>query len=398
MALRQLDFLEERDSATAAAEPGADKVAAYLGDKAVAETAMLLLCVDPIKRLDAEIERRFHAIARRLVPYARSADKLAAICLEPGWARDHAFAHVMLGRIGYTDQRFDDLFAESLRADAFFGPERLPHRRLEQEWLARLAAKEAAPSDAGSIADTMLARPVDVLTSTRADYYAFTHAVMYATDLGVRRIDPPRESASIAADADAALAFSLDADDYDLTAELLLTWPMLDLPWSDTAIFACGILLDVEADLGFLPGAAFNRARYDTSVGNERLRYAVATSYHSAYVMGILCATAVRRRTIPPTCIAGAHRGAGAAAMLLPEFGDAGERPAWRAAFDRLTPDRQDALASMLLAMLLQRARGRYDFRLMRTALEVALATDCVEGPAPGQAAALLRRVTMLQR
>jgi hypothetical protein len=397
MASHLLDMLEELGPTTAADRPATHKVAVFLGEKAVAETAMLLMCVNPIKSLDADIERRFHAIARRLIPHARSPDKLSAICLDPGWARDHAFTHVLLKCVGYTDQGVDDLLAASLRMDAFFGPDRLPHRRLEQEWLARISGMGGSPPGTNAIADSMLARPVDVLGSTRMDYYAFSHAVMYATDLGGRQIDLPREGAAISADADAALAFSLDANDYDLTAELLLTWPMLDLPWTNTASFAFAVLLDVEAGLGFLPGANFNHAGYHKSVGKDRLRLAVSSSYHAAYVMGILCATVVRRCSIPSAATHDVRRAAGAAATLLRHFGAAGAPPGWRPAFDNLTEHQQDSLAPMLLAMLLQRARARYDFGLVSTALEIGLAWDCVEGPAPQQAAALLRRVALLQ-
>ena len=64
----------------------------------------------------------------------------------------------------------------------------------------------------------MLGRPMDALGSARLDIYAFTHAVMYASDLGERRIALPRPSPAIAADAEAALAYSLDSNDFDLTA------------------------------------------------------------------------------------------------------------------------------------------------------------------------------------
>jgi hypothetical protein len=46
--------------------------------------------------------------------------------------------------------------------------------------------------------------------------------------------------------------------------------------------------------------------------------------------------------------------------------------------------------------VLLRRARMQGDLRLVGEALKVALAHDLVNGPAPGQAAALLQRCQLL--
>jgi hypothetical protein len=65
---------------------------------------LLLMCVEPVKDTNADIEVKFHKIARRLVPLVRDPDKLFAICLEPNRPLDHAFGHIMLNRIGYPDE------------------------------------------------------------------------------------------------------------------------------------------------------------------------------------------------------------------------------------------------------------------------------------------------------
>lgn len=115
-----------------------------------------------------------------------------------------------------------------------------------------------------------------------------------STGLGERHVPPIRSRADIAADAGAALAYSLDSNDFDLTAEVLLTWPMLRLAWSPVARFAFGILAQEEDRIGFLPGLAFDPARYEASVDEDQLWRARSTSYHASYVMGFLCAAALR--------------------------------------------------------------------------------------------------------
>jgi hypothetical protein len=370
-----------------------------LREKIVSETAMLLLCVEPVRTLDERIREQFEAVATLLIPHARHKDVLAAICLDPGQARDHAVAHSLLSRLGYFDRDVDHLLSKSLTMGADFGPERPPHRRLEQAWLARVWNVGEPPRrpDSRLLADSMLGRPVDALGSTRLDIYAFTHAVMYASDLGRRRITLPRRLAAIAADAEAGLAYSLDANDFDLTAELIMTWPMLRLSWSASATFAFAILANVEDRVGFLPGLTFDSARHQTLVGEERSRFALVTSYHTAYVMGFLCAVALRPGCAPPSVVPPARRSRGAGAAVLRLVGAEGPASCWREPFEALDSRQQDSVAPLVLAALLRRARTAGNLRLVREALEVALAHDLVDGPAPIQAAALLHRSQALR-
>jgi hypothetical protein len=394
IATRSIECLANVDSAkvkAAAPTKGADE---FLEQKVVAETAMLLLCIEPIRSLDQRIRDQFDAVAALLVPLARNTEILAAICLDPGRASEHAVAHIILSRMGYPDPDVDRLLSESLSMGADFGPERFPHRRLEQEWLVRVRSVGEPPRrrDSRLIAESMLGRQMDALGSNRFDIYAFTHAVMYASDLGGRRIALPRPSAVIAASAGAALAFSLDTNDFDLAAEVLLTWPMLHLAWSPVATFAFGILAGVEDNLGFLPGLPFNEQHYQTLKGNERSRYTIVTSYHTSYIMGFLCATALGPGCAPPATVPTTRRSRGAGAAILRLFRTDGGLSCWRETFCALSPRHQDSVAPLALTILLRRAKTTGDLCLIREALEVALAHDLIDGPAPLQAAALLRR------
>jgi hypothetical protein len=392
MAIRTIGSLGDVNSANVTAASPSKNL--FIDEKIVAETAMLLLCVQPISRLDQCIRKRFDAIAALLVPLARKTEVLAAICLEPGLAREHAVAHIILSRLGYPDRDVDRLLSESLGMGAEFGPERLPHRRLEQEWLARLWSVGDPPRrrDSRLLADSMLGRPTDALGPTRFDIYAFSHAVMYASDLGGRRITLPRPSTAIAASADAALAYSLDSNDCDLVAEVSLTWPMLHLTWSPAATFAFSILAGIEDNLGFLPGLPFDLAHYQTLTGDDRSRYSIVTSYHTSYIMGFLCATALGYGCAPPAAVPRARRSRGAGAAIMHFLKTDGPRSCWMEPFSLLAPRQQDSLAPWLLAILLRRARTAGNLSLIRDALEVAVAYELIDGPAPLQAAALLRR------
>ena len=186
---------------------------------------------------------------------ARSDEIRAAICLDPGQALDHAFAHILLGPIGYRDAAMEELLAESLTFEA--APERLPHRLLEQCWLRGLSHRATGVRQeiAIPIEGSILARPVDVPRVTRFDHYGFTHAVMYASDFGAAP-SLPDPAGTADANAVTALAFALETVDYDLAAEVLLTWPLLRLAWLPAAGIAFEWLARAEDKRGFLTARA----------------------------------------------------------------------------------------------------------------------------------------------
>jgi len=370
--------------------------------KVVAETAMLLLAAAPLRILDERIRVYVEEIARRLVPLSRGHEALAGICLDPGRAREHAVAHLLLSRLGIVDLRVDALLASIEATDGAYGPERMPHRRLELEWLKRVWPVGDPPTRAASrlLSDSALGRPLDALGSTRLDIYAFTHAVMYASDLGARRFTMRRRPSEIAADAESALAHGLDHMDFDLSAEVLATWPMLRLPWSAGATFAFRLLADASDELGFLPGPRFDRSVYVALPEPTRSRYAISTSYHTAYVMAFLCAAALAPGRAPPASVPSARRLRGTAAAVLTLMDAQGTTAWWRRTFAGLSPRQQDGLAPLLLAMVLRRARAMGDLTRVRAALELALrhGRELCGGPAVRQAATLLARGKHLER
>jgi len=241
---------------------------------------------------------------------------------------------------------------------------------------------------------------MDALASTLFDRYAFTHAVLYASDFGSRpadRLGLRRPPAEIRDDAEAALAAGLDGGHFDLTAELLWTWPMLRLAWSPAATFAFQLLAGLQDDLGFLPGPGFRAAAYRSLPAGQRPGYALTTSYHSDFVMGFLCAAALRPGCAPPEQVAG-HGGSGAATRELLALIDStgGEAPSWPAALRTLTTEQQGSLGPLVLTVALRRATAAGDLDLLKAVLGSALRHQLLDGPAAEQAVALLRRSTAL--
>ena len=235
-------------------ESATDGTLGRIAQKVVAETAMLLYAVAPLRATHAAVETASARLASRLVPLARGTEVQAAVCLDPGKALDHAMAHILLDRLGHADAAFDTLLQGAQQTGRELGPERLPHRLIEQAWLEQIWP-HGAPSRrrrSEAVAASALGRPLDALKAARADIYAFTHAVLYASDMGRRPLASARRRRDIEADALVALGFALDAEDCDLTVEVLWTWPMLGLRWHPAALFALKGLIERQ-DVAGLP-------------------------------------------------------------------------------------------------------------------------------------------------
>ncbi len=387
------DVLDEVDSAS-------DGTLGRIAQKVVAETAMLLYAVAPLRATHAPVDRACARLASRLIPLARGTEVRAAVCLDPGKALDHAMAHILLDRLGHADAAFDALLQGAQQTGRQLGPERLPHRLVEQAWLEQIWP-HGAPSRqrrSAAVAASALGRPLDALKAARADIYAFTHAVLYATDMGRRPLASPRRRRDIEADALVALGFALDAEDCDLIVEVLWTWPMLGLRWHPAALFALKGLIERQDSLGFLPGIGFAPQRVAKMSPEQRERHVRETCYHTVYVMGFLCAAASRRGPLPqrasPRAKCGTSRGAGAFLLDLLQ-GDT-PRPQWCARMAGQSAGLQDAAAPLLLSVLLRRAAEASDLARLRLVLNTALHYGLADGPAPLQAAALLRRAQCL--
>ncbi|HEX5326440.1 MAG TPA: hypothetical protein VFW75_07205, partial [Acetobacteraceae bacterium] len=300
--------------------------------------------------------------------------------------------------LGYADAAFDELLRRSLQSQASAGRERVPHRLLEIEWMRRMQAN-AAPSepDACSPAarQSVLNHPIDLFGATREDIYAFTHAVMYNSDFNLRPSMFPRPREVLLAEADAALAGVLDSEDYDIAGELLLCWPLTGTTWDAAAAFGFRLLADIEDQVGFLPAAATRLDRLHALQGQARSEYLTATAYHTAYVMGLLCAATLAPEREPPLAIPVEDIVPGSAAAIAPFLEDGSRRRHWQDAFDHLSTAERDAISGLILTIVLHRRIAAHDFAAVVKLLETAVSLGLATGPAASQAAELLDRLAL---
>lgn len=357
-------------------------------EKVIAETAMLLLAASTVD-LPA-VRARVDDTARLLIPHARSERMLWALCVEPALSLDYAAAHLCLQRIGYGDAECDALLQQTLAGQAAGSRERPPHRMLEQAWLQRGGGVASAARL------SVLARPMDLLGGSRDDVYAFTHALMYVTDFNIAPARLPRRRAAILADAEGALARCLDDQDYDLGGEVLLTWPLTGNSWSPAAAFAFRVLARAEDQAGFLPAPVTRIDRIKELDGDRRSDYLLATAYHTIYVMGLVCAAALRDGRTPPATIPAAPRARrGSARRMLDLIGDDGRELQWREELMELDERQRDALSEMLLAIALCRRVKQRDFSGVAEVLRAGDALGLTDTPVASQSAELLERIAL---
>lgn len=367
-------------------------------EKILSETAIFLLGSHHQCVTDPELAPRHRRVCEALIPYARNDRVAALIVLEPTITLDHALIHLCLSRMGFEDQRFDQLVGAAQPSRLTIARERLPHRVMEQSWLSYLAgAIDARSFNFGH--DSILSGSLDALSMSADDAYAFTHALMFGSALGMRKLKLPRSAADIVADAEIALGCFLDDEDYDVAGELLLTWPLLASRWSAAATFGFICLAHVEDQAGFLPAPSISLDELAKLKGEERSRYAMAMTYHTIYVMGLLCALLLKPEKAPPSEVPGTRRYRGAAAALA-EIPDPDEHTPrhWENVFAGLEVAQQESLSPLLLAIKLRRAARRRDLARIQDLLRVAARFDLLDGPAPDQALELLQRSALLHQ
>jgi hypothetical protein len=364
-------------------------------EKPIAETAVLLYGATAAAA-HPEVSARIHRIARQLEPHARSPQIRLGLALNPALAFDYSLAHIVLTHLGYPDTGFDDLLKQCRAAQAHAGHERLPHRMLEQQWIDTLW-KECGPEEHRRLERTarlsILSQPIDIFAATDDDLYAFTHAIMYITDFQQNPALLPRSRTVLLAEAEAVLVRCLDAQDYDLAGEILLAWPFTGKHWSPAATFAFHVLAEVEDKAGFLPTPATRMSELQTRQGADRTHYLLATAYHTAYVMGLLCAAALQPGCAPPTSISTKQGIPGSARQILPLLDDSSKTSHWRDTFDKLGSSQADALSGTLFNIALQRCAIRRDFAALEQVLRLGDSLGLTTTPAASQAAELLERV-----
>ena len=355
-------------------------------EKVIAETAMLAYAAAPSAASSREVRARVDALLRQLAPLARSERALVAIALQPALAPKFALPHVLLTWMGHADMECDDFIRACVRSTVGNGHDRSPTGTAECAWLGL-----RANSDATQPAYALLDTPLNVFEGLREDAYAFTHLVLYGTDFGRRARGLGRRTPRVLDMAEALLARYLDVEDYDLTGEILLGWPMTRTPWSPIAAFAFRVLARVEATVGLLPCGNVDTTRLQRLSGDARTRYALAMAYHTAYVMGFACAAALGSGRTPPRPVRATAVGHAALDDVCQYLDD--DKSHWQTDFVTLPRDERLALTPFVFAVTLTRKSRDRDYDTVVDLLRLAQRHRLTDTIVCKQAVALVGRL-----
>lgn len=360
-------------------------------EKPIAETAMLIYAASGASRL-TDVANRIEEIARLLVPHARSHRTLLNIALHPALCLDFAVPHILLTKLGYGDGGFDDVLRTCMNSQARNGHERPPFGSLEQKWIASLwSGVEPGQGWRADLLNSVLHRPIDILGGLREDAYAFTHLIMYCTDFGFRSGRLPRARSVILGEARSLLAKCLDEENYDLAGEVLMAWPLTGARWCASAAFGFRVLASVEDRVGVLPAGTTKVDRLNKLEGRERTQYALGTAYHTAFVMGLICAASLLPGRAPSIRITGPQIKGNFLDRLL-RFLDR-DQGHWQPELSGLTDAERNALAPLMLDIAIAQKCRKHDYAAVGELLAVASEYRMASSPLCGQAAELLERL-----
>ena len=362
-------------------------------EKPIAETAMLIYAASASGHRP-KVASRVDELAELLAPHARSERVLADIALHPALAFKFAVPHILLTRLGYRDASFDDFLRSCTSSQVRNGHDRPPSASIERRWISCLwTGQDLGAGWRADLLNSVLNWPLDILGGLHDDAYAFTHLIMYCTDFGFQNRRLPRRRSAILGEAGSLLAKCVDAEDYDLAAEVILAWPLTGAAWSPSAAFGFRILASVEDQVGVLPCGNVNLSRLAQLEGEERARYALGTAYHTAYVMGFLCAASLRPGRVPPIKIAGPRFEKSCLSRLLPYVDH--EQGHWQPEFAKLTEPEQQALAPMLLDIAIAQKCRKHDYQAVAELLGAGNEYGLTASPLRSQAAELLERLAL---
>lgn len=260
--------------------------------KILAETCMLLYVANRLS--EPAIHHKVNEISSNISRRLCSKKLMFIVAMTPNRAASILVAYEILLRLGMSNQTIDNLLVKCLESVKPINRDLRTVEHLEHKWctdeghdwvqgMSDIADWESA------ISASQLSKVCEVLSTPRDEMYFYTHEMFYSSDFGRQPDRVPGEvKRTMEFVASAFLAKSIEVEDYDLAAELLLCWPMCGLKWNAAADFSWRLLQYVENTAGILPGGSTDIAYFESVRGEERARYAIGSTYHTVYVSAML--------------------------------------------------------------------------------------------------------------
>jgi hypothetical protein len=183
-----------------------------------------------------------------------------------------------------------------------------------------------------------------------------------------------------------------------VASDQIVFTPLTGKSWSAAATFSFRVLAHVEDQAAFLPTPSTRISELRALEGDERTQYLVATAYHTAYVMGLLCAASLQRGHEPAAELRSDKVRPALANEIIRLLDTDGRSPHCREEFWQLTEQEADALAEFLINVAIHRRFASRDFEGVHAILELAYGSDLANTPLVRQAAEMLHRLATYGR
>ncbi len=362
-----------------------------LPEKIIAETAFLMVFAKA-GTSNRQVREVLNSLVSILEPLARSKTMLLNICLKPALALDYAHAHICFNYLGYPNKQFDQALEEALASESAKGIERTPYRMLERAWLLGLWKKY--PQDDKLqfwIPLSVLNHPVDIFSESSDGVYALTHAIMYTAfgEKDIRGVDTHRLLKIV----EALLVRYMDGQDYDISGELLMAWPLFGLPLSPIASFALNCILNIESRVGFLPAPGLDANYMEGMDQKERRTYIYSINYHTSLVMGLLCACQLKHSVGTNELSDQVEYSPELRRRLAIEL-HSGKQVHWKEYFSNLEYEQKQLLIPWVYQALVSRYIKDRKYGLVRQLLLLGEGTSLQELPMSCQAKEILQRLS----
>jgi len=258
--------------------------------KVISEASMLIRTVlsSPLSA-EPYINANANKLYSQVVDRLEIEKRIAFLHKRPWLTIETLTPYIHLRQLGYQNEIANKLLNCVCSSGQLWKAEQTPTQIFEAQWLYWLHTATIHPDTSSTLRATCLGRGMPILGSVTEDIYAFTHCLLFLTDLGIQHWQGlPREKMTILSDARLLLITSMDYGNYDLAAELLWAWPILGLSMDCTAEFFYSTLCSIQGENGYLPGPYFQKEVHDALSESLREHYIVTNCYHSTVVMGIL--------------------------------------------------------------------------------------------------------------
>ena len=258
-------------------------------DKIITETALLLVLLNRDGYFSQNTAIKDQLISL-LQPIARSERNAALILRFPQLAGSLGISHIALNKLDSKDPDFDFIVKRALQHPSLYCGERLPFRDMDLSWVSYIyfGGDSRLDETMDFYNSSILGKTLQPIYMQRADYYALTHCVMYLTDFGQKPLNSDIDATPILVCIREALLWNLHEKDFDLIAELLLTYLYLGGKHDNIFTLSLYFLKENWNTLGFLPSRSFDVAEYKSKIGIEKQSYGFSNIYHTLYVGMIL--------------------------------------------------------------------------------------------------------------